>query len=48
MVDSMDTYESLNINNETVIENLEMLNFVSDHLKTKDMCDYVVKNYLSK
>ena len=31
----MDTYKSLNINNETVIENLEMLNFVSDHLKTK-------------
>ena len=39
----MDTYKSLNINNETVIENLEMLNFVSDHIKTKQMCDYVVK-----
>ena len=35
MVDSMDTYKSLNIQIETVMKNPEMLKFVPDHLKTK-------------
>ena len=35
MVDSMDVYKYLTINIETVMENLEMLKFVPDHLKTK-------------
>ena len=38
MVDSMDIYRSLNINIGTVMRNTEMLKFVSDHLKTKQMC----------
>ena len=35
MVDSMDIYESLNINIGAVMKNPEMLKFVPDHLKTK-------------
>ena len=31
----MDTYKSLNINNGTVMKNLEILKFVPDQLKTK-------------
>ena len=43
MVDNMDTYRSSNINIETLMKNSEMLNFISDHLKTKLMCNYAVK-----
>ena len=42
MVDSMDTYKSLNINIQTVMKNPEMLKLVPDHLKTKQMCNYAV------
>ena len=35
MVDSMDIYKSLNIG--TIMKNLELLKFVSDHLKTKNV-----------
>ena len=35
MVDSMDIYKSLKIDIGTVMKNPEMLNFVTDHLKTK-------------
>ena len=35
MVDSMDTYKSLNINSETVMKNPEMRKFAPDHHKTK-------------
>ena len=44
MVDSMGTYISLNNNIGTVMENPEMLQFAPDHLKTKQMCNYGVKN----
>ena len=46
MVDSMDTYKSLNINIGTVMENPEMLELVPDHLKTKVRCNYAVKKLL--
>ena len=44
MVDSMDIYKSLNIG--TVMKNLELLKFVSDHLKTKKCLRMQLKNYL--
>ena len=37
MVDIMDVYKSLNISIVTVMENPEMLKFVLDHLKIKDI-----------
>ena len=43
MVDSMETYKSLNINIGTVMKNPEMIKFVPDHLKTKKMCKHAVK-----
>ena len=43
MGDSMDTYKSLNIYIGTVMKNPEILKFIPDHLKTKQMCNYVVK-----
>ena len=43
MVDIMDIYKSLNINNGTVMKNPEMLINVTDHLKTKKMCKHSVK-----
>ena len=43
MVDIMDIYKSLNISFGTVMENLEMLKFVPNHLKTKKMCKCAVK-----
>ena len=43
MVDFMDIYKSLNISSGTVMENLEMLKFVPNHLKTKKMCKCAVK-----
>ena len=46
MVDIMDIYKSLHISIEIVMKNPEMLRFVPDHLKTKNMCKNAVKNYL--
>ena len=43
MVDSKDTNKSLNIHIVTVMKNPEMLKFIPDHLKTKQMCNYAVK-----
>ena len=43
MVDFMDIYKSLNISFGTVMENLEMLKFVPNHLKTKKMYKCAVK-----
>ena len=43
MVDSMDIHKSLNISIGTVMKNLEMLEFVPDHLETKTMCKHAVK-----
>ena len=42
----MDIYKSLIISIGTVMRNPEMSKFVPDHLKTKNMCKHVVKNYL--
>ena len=43
-------YKSLNISTRTVMKNPEMLKFVTDHLKTKRMCNHAIKNlpYISK
>ena len=41
--DSMDTCKSLNINIGAAMKNLEMLKFIPDHLKTKNMCKYPTK-----
>ena len=43
MIDGMDIYKSLNINIGTVMKNLEMLKFIPNHLKTKNMCKHAVK-----
>ena len=43
MVDIMDVYKSLNISVGTVMKNPEMLDFVPDHLKTKETCKNAVK-----
>ena len=43
MVDSVVMYKSLNINIGTVTKNSEMLKFILDHLKPKEMCKYAVK-----
>ena len=43
MVDIMDICKSLIISIGTVMKNPEMLQFVSNHLKTKKMCKYAVK-----
>ena len=40
----MDIYKSLNISTGTVMRNPEMLKFVSDHLKTKQMCKHAVQH----
>ena len=47
MADIMDVYKSLNISIGTIMKNPEMLNFFPHHLKTKKMCKYAVKNYLT-
>ena len=41
---SMDIYKSLKISIGTVLKNPEMLKFVPDHLKTKEMYKHAVKN----
>ena len=43
MIDIMDVYKSLDISTITVMKNPEMLKFVPDHLKTKNMCKHAVK-----
>ena len=43
MVDSISTHMSLSISIGTVMRNPEMLKFVPDHLKTKQMCNYAVQ-----
>ena len=46
MVDSeysMNIYKSVNICIGTVMKNLEMLKFVPDRLKVKNMCKHAVK-----
>ena len=45
MVDSMNIYKSLNINIGTEMKNPEMLEFVPDHLKLKQMCKHAVKKF---
>ena len=36
-------HKSINANIGTVMKNPEILKFVPDHLKTKQMCNYAVK-----
>ena len=43
MIDIMGIYKSLNISIGTVMKNPEMLKFVPDHLKTKEMSNHAVK-----
>ena len=43
----VDVMKSLNINIGAVMENPEMLEFVSDHLKTKKMCKHAIKKNIS-
>ena len=46
MVDSRystDDYKSLNINIAAITKNLQMLRFILDHLKTKRMCEILLK-----
>ena len=45
MAASICIHKPININIGTVMKNPEMLKFVPDHLKTKQMCNYAVKNY---
>ena len=42
----MEICKSLNVNIGIVMKYPEMLKFVSDHLKTKKMCDMQLQNYL--
>ena len=46
MVAIMDIYKTLNISIATVTKNLEILKFVSDHLKNKKGVSMQLKNYL--
>ena len=46
MVDSMNICKSLNINIGTVMKNPEILNFVLDHLKTKQFVSMQTKIHL--
>ena len=43
MIDNICIYKSLNINIEIVMKNQEMLKFIPDHLKTKQIRNYPVK-----
>ena len=43
MVDSMDIFKSLNINIVAVIKNPEILKFVPDQLKNKNICKHAIK-----
>ena len=42
----MDIYKSLYISIGALMKNPEIVTFVPDHLKTKRLCKYPVKNYL--
>ena len=42
----MDTYKSIKISIGTVMRNPKMLKLVPNHLKTKKMCKFAVKNCL--
>ena len=42
---SPDNYESLKISIRSIKKNSEMLRFVHDHLKIKNMCQITVKNF---
>ena len=42
----MDTYKSSNINIETLMKNSGIVKFILDHIKTKLICNYAVKNKL--
>ena len=41
----MNIYKSAKISIKTIMRKPEILNFVPDHLKTKEMCKHVVRNY---
>ena len=50
MVDSeysTNIYKSLTISIGAVIKSSKILKFVSEHFKTKTMCEHAVKNYRS-
>ena len=44
----MDVFDSANISIATVIKNPEMLKFIPDHLKIKNMCKHAVKKCTKK
>ena len=46
MVDSVDIYNSLDINIGTAMKNTEMLKFVTDHIKNKKFVSMQLRNYL--
>ena len=46
MVDMMDVYKSLDINIGKGLKNIKMIKFVPDHLKTKNVWNMQLKNYL--
>ena len=48
MVGIMDVFDSANISIGTVIKNPEILKFIPDHLKTKNMCKHAVKKCTKK
>ena len=48
MVGIMDVFDSANIRIGTVIKNPEILKFIPDHLKTKNMCKHAVKKCTRK
>ena len=43
---STDEYKPSKTNFAAIIKNLEMINFIPDHLKTNKMCKHAVKNCL--
>ena len=48
MVGIMDVFDSANISIGTVIKNPEILKFIPDHLKTKNMSKHAVKKCTRK
>ena len=48
MVGIMDVFDSADISIGTVIKNPEILKFIPDHLKTKNMCKHAVKKCTRK
>ena len=43
MVDGMCIHKPINTNIGTLIKNPEMLKFIPNHLKTKQLCNYAIK-----